>query len=108
MLDIKLPRLPDAVLDEVPQVVRDYVVEMERVVAALVEQLEALGVKVDEAARAGKRQATPFRTDKKRRKKKRRNQDARADISRNVVVSQITLMRPMKLPTRNNAVAGAA
>jgi len=71
-LDIKLPRLPDAVLDQAPQVIRDYVAEVERVFATLVEKLEELGAKGDEATREGKRQAAPFRTGKKRRRKKRK------------------------------------
>lgn len=71
-LDIKLPRLPDSVLEGAPPVFRDYVAEVEKAFAALVAQLKELGAKVEEDSRAAKRQATPFRTEKKRRKKNRK------------------------------------
>jgi transposase len=71
-LEIKVPHLPDSVLDDLPEVVRDHISELEKIIETLIEQVKELGAKVEQVSREGKRQATPFRTDKKRRKKKRK------------------------------------
>jgi transposase len=71
-LDIEIPHLPDSVLGGLPKAVRDHITALEVIIEKLVEQVKATSMKAEEAAREGKRQATPFRTAKKRRKKKRK------------------------------------
>jgi transposase len=71
-LDIEIPHLPASVLDGMPKVVRDHIVALEGIIETLLGHVKELSLKVEEAGREGKRQATPFRTDKKRRRKKRK------------------------------------
>ncbi len=71
-LYIEVPRLPDSVLGELPKAVRDHIVALEKIIERLIDEVKALGAKVEEASRSSKRQAAPFRKDKKHRRKKRK------------------------------------